>query len=289
MSAPTYTMRALANPGPGYVTWQYAYPDYLGTYAPSPILAGTAVIVSDPVPVKKRLPLASDHALAVFCDEAAAPWADSGAMSSGNFTVANGTPNANQPGIISKSIGFQRNGGNADEAIVGPNNPTLSSGVTAITLMGWIFPTDSPTSLGILISKQRNAVYSVSGQVIWLGLLAARTPSFGGINLTTVSSGIIATLSAWHHLAGTYDGATLNVYLDGVLVGTQADASGLDWGGAVEQAYPWWIGNSQEPNNANRRGFVGYIEDVRVITRALPISEIEDVVARGRIACGVYP
>lgn len=43
MSSPLYTMRALADPGPGYVTWQYGYPDYAGTHAAAPILAGTAV------------------------------------------------------------------------------------------------------------------------------------------------------------------------------------------------------------------------------------------------------
>jgi hypothetical protein len=51
MASPLYTMRALANPGPGYVTWQYGYPDYAGTHAPSAILAGTAVVVSGEVPL----------------------------------------------------------------------------------------------------------------------------------------------------------------------------------------------------------------------------------------------
>lgn len=47
MPATTYTMRALANPGPGYVTWRTVAPDYLGLLSPAPIQAGTAVIVSD--------------------------------------------------------------------------------------------------------------------------------------------------------------------------------------------------------------------------------------------------
>ncbi len=62
MASPLYTMRALANPGPGYVTWQYAYPDYAGTYAPAPILAGTAVIVSGPVPLENLGKLDTTHA-----------------------------------------------------------------------------------------------------------------------------------------------------------------------------------------------------------------------------------
>lgn len=43
-------MRALANPGPGYVTWTVFQPDFAGTYAGAPIQAGTAVIASGPLP-----------------------------------------------------------------------------------------------------------------------------------------------------------------------------------------------------------------------------------------------
>lgn len=45
-----YVMRALANPGPGYVSWTVFRPDYAGSYAPAPVQAGTAVIASGPLP-----------------------------------------------------------------------------------------------------------------------------------------------------------------------------------------------------------------------------------------------
>ena len=225
--------------------------------------------------------------MAVFCNESAAPWGDSGAMSSGNFTVANGTPDANQAGIINKSILFERNSEKADEALVGPNNPALASEITSITMMAWIYPTGAPTTLGIVLSKQRNATYSSSGQVILFGIDQSRIPTAFGYNITQLAGGPAVTLNAWHHLAATYDGASLSMYLDGIFCGSHADASGLDWGGATEQAYPWWIGNSQQPDTTNQRGFVGYIEDVRVITRALSLAEIGDVVARGRLLAAI--
>lgn len=44
---PSYKMRALANPGPGYVTWVTSNdPDFAGTLAPSAIQGGSAVIAS---------------------------------------------------------------------------------------------------------------------------------------------------------------------------------------------------------------------------------------------------
>jgi hypothetical protein len=44
---PHYEMRALASPGPGYVTWRSDdVPDFAGTLAPAPIVYGTAVVTS---------------------------------------------------------------------------------------------------------------------------------------------------------------------------------------------------------------------------------------------------
>lgn len=45
-----YKMRALANPGPGYVIWTVTgTPDFVGTYAPSAIQPGTAVLTGNMV------------------------------------------------------------------------------------------------------------------------------------------------------------------------------------------------------------------------------------------------
>jgi len=42
----SFAMRALANPGPGYVAWTSIRPDFSGADAPAAIQAGTAVVVS---------------------------------------------------------------------------------------------------------------------------------------------------------------------------------------------------------------------------------------------------
>jgi len=39
-----------------------------------------------------------------------------------------------------------------------------------------------------------------------------------------VDSASVLSLNTWHHVAGTYDGTTMNVYIDGVLDGTAAVA-----------------------------------------------------------------
>jgi hypothetical protein len=45
VSTKSFKMRALASPGPGYVTWVVpTTPDFAGAHAPSPIQPGTAII-----------------------------------------------------------------------------------------------------------------------------------------------------------------------------------------------------------------------------------------------------
>ena len=74
----------------------------------------------------------------------------------------------------------------------------------------------------------------------------------------------------WHHLAATFDGASLNAYVNGELITTNAEAQGVP---SPESATlkigrhaggPWL--------------FTGSVDEVRVYNRALSQEEIEDVV-----------
>jgi hypothetical protein len=73
-------------------------------------------------------------------------------------------------------------------------------------------------------------------------------------------------LNAWTHLASTYDGANLRVYVNGVLAGTTAVTGAI--GGT---ANPLRIGG----NLPWGEYFNGLIDEVRVYNRALAASEIQ--------------
>jgi hypothetical protein len=71
----------------------------------------------------------------------------------------------------------------------------------------------------------------------------------------------------WHHYAGTYDGTTVSIYLDGVLV-----ASSSYTGGAIALS-----GNDINIARNPAYGgdfFAGVLADVRLYGRALSASEI---------------
>ncbi len=99
----------------------------------------------------------------------------------------------------------------------------------------------------------------------------------GGTTGTLVaSSGTIAE-GRWVHAAAVYDGLSMRLYQDGVLVG-QAAKSGLL---TFQAAAPLWIGGN--PPSGSTRPWNGAIDDVRIYRRALGAEEIKT------LASGVVP
>jgi glucose/arabinose dehydrogenase len=74
------------------------------------------------------------------------------------------------------------------------------------------------------------------------------------------------TTSVWTHLAATFDGSNLRLYVNGSLVGTRTAA-----GTILTSANPLRIGGS----SALGRWFRGRIDEVRVYNRALSVTEIQ--------------
>jgi hypothetical protein len=99
-------------------------------------------------------------------------------------------------------------------------------------------------------------------------------PSAGlwiGDERTAAGTGALP-LNTWSHLAATYDGAALRLYVNGALVRTTAYA-----GSIATSASPLRIGG----NSVWPEWFKGLIDDVRVYGRALTGSEIQNDMSRG--------
>ncbi len=84
----------------------------------------------------------------------------------------------------------------------------------------------------------------------------------GGTTTTLVAdTGILTGLPNsldTYHVAATYDGATMRLFLDGVEVGSQAKTGAIDQNPAIET----WIGGN--PDSATVRPWKGSIDDVRI-------------------------
>lgn len=79
----------------------------------------------------------------------------------------------------------------------------------------------------------------------------------------------------WHHIAGTYDGQTIKLYVDGIL-----NVSGVGTGPIALDTVPVMIGGNYDVVD-NYRTWNGLIDDARVYTYALSDAEVSSLAHQG--------
>lgn len=79
-------------------------------------------------------------------------------------------------------------------------------------------------------------------------------------------------LNTWYHVAGTFDGDTIRLYVNGILVADSA-FHGTQVAGTV---YPPRIGRLSDPMQSQTRFWNGKIDEVRVWNRTLSQAEIQE-------------
>jgi hypothetical protein len=142
------------------------------------------------------------------------------------------------------------------------NSPSLNP-VNGITVAAWVNQGNcwcTPSRIvekgktdnqyGLFINASSNLEFLVAG--VANGALSTAPPSVG----------------AWHHVAGTYDGSLISLYIDGLLA-TQQVASGA----LPVTTDPLAIGDKPGSSSA-LNFFYGNIDDVRIYGSALPPTEV---------------
>jgi hypothetical protein len=81
-------------------------------------------------------------------------------------------------------------------------------------------------------------------------------------------------VDTWYHAAVTYDGSALTLYLDGVEVGSTPLT------GTVDRATRAPVAIGDHPAEEGHCPFHGFIDDVRILERALSQAEIDLIVGR---------
>lgn len=132
----------------------------------------------------------------------------------------------------------------------------------AVTMVAWV----KLTALGVdqkIISKRPSYVLTVYSNNI------PETEIFiGGVSNDTrsASGGTVLSTGVWYQIAGTYDGATLKTYVNGVLDRQISVSGNMD-----TVAYPITIGKTADSAG---NYFNGLIDDARVYNRTLSPTEI---------------
>jgi hypothetical protein len=147
-----------------------------------------------------------------------------------------------------------------------------------LTVATWLTVRSIPTQWVSVVAK---------GEFSWRISNNDSAPSFHfGITLwsepsPSINGNTTVGLEEWHHVAGTYDGADISLYLDGELDGTVSTTSSI----GVNTANVY-IGENPE---AAGRHWDGFIDDVRIYNRALSQAEIAALIQPQLKATLPYP
>jgi hypothetical protein len=154
-----------------------------------------------------------------------------------------------------------------------PDSSSLQSSTTAVSVSAWVEHTGSPGAYKYILAKGASGCIAAS-----FGLY---TGSAGGmIFYVSGNSGSTYTLSPdagtsvwngnWHHVAGTFDGTTVRLYLDGAQVGSGSTASGpISYG--LSTTNDVFIGQYA---GCGGLGFTGQIFAPKVWERTLSASQV---------------
>lgn len=139
---------------------------------------------------------------------------------------------------------------------------------TAITVMAWVFRTNWAQT-----NKRAVGIWAPNRTDDGFAIAAARGSSAGPmlvLSTTNTNSLVLqpnqdVLSTGWHHLAGTYDGATMALYVDGVQTGTRAADGVLD----LDPTDNWLLGAGASGGLLD-----GRIDDVRMYNSALLPAQI---------------
>ncbi|HEY5866900.1 MAG TPA: LamG domain-containing protein [Candidatus Tectomicrobia bacterium] len=135
---------------------------------------------------------------------------------------------------------------------------------TGMTLAAWVFPTSTTGVRDILLKEGANAdIYNLYARN-WRGRPEANV-LVGGSNRTAEGPAALSA-NVWTHVAGTYDGVTVRLFLNGVQVASTAIS-----GPIAASTGPLRIGG----NGLWGEFFQGSIDEVRLYNRALTQAEIQ--------------
>lgn len=179
----------------------------------------------------------------------------SGKGNKGTITNAAWTNN----GRFGKALSF--NGTNAWVTVPDSSSLDLTSGMT---LEAWVYPQGSLGGWRTIVMKEQT-----SSDVYYIETVDGKEVgdvSVAGNNYHIYSDNAVP-LNAWTHLAATYDGAYIRIYINGSLATVQHSLTGS----IQTSGSPLRIGG----NSIWGEYFQGLIDEVRVYNRPLSASEIQ--------------
>ncbi|WP_082035829.1 LamG-like jellyroll fold domain-containing protein [Pedobacter lusitanus] len=159
------------------------------------------------------------------------------------------------------------------------NTNSFNLAGTGLSFEGWIKPTafksafpNISTVMGIEVSDANVALLRLGDANLANNKLQF-VLNTGGATPKKLNSATALSANTWYHVAATYDGATMKIYINGVLDASLTATGTIAANGTLQISRSW---------DANR-GFAGQFDELRVWKTALSQTQIQ------ANTCGVSP
>jgi hypothetical protein len=185
----------------------------------------------------------------------------------GGTTTADESGNANTGSLNGPARTTGKNGSalsfdGLNDLVTVPDSASLDV-TSALTMEAWVYPT-SNSGYRTIVMKEKPGLYNwaLYGSTT-TGVPNGRVYTSADLDIKNPTK---LTLNAWTHVAVTYDGATLRMYIGGQQTVTRAVTGPL-----TTSAGPLQIGG----NSIWQEWFKGRLDDLRIYNRALTPTEIQ--------------
>lgn len=135
----------------------------------------------------------------------------------------------------------------------------ILGGLSNASLMAWIDLNPAFSTDGVIVGQDKFQIRITSAKKLE-----------AVVNGTTLTYGTALNVSQWYNVGATYDGANIKLYLNGILVGTQAKTGAISADASL-------LTLGKNPI-ANTKYFKGKIDEVRVFNSALTDSQLQRMV-----------
>jgi len=176
-------------------------------------------------------------------------------------------------GKFGNALSFNNDGDDNDRVDLG----NIDAPSTALTLSAWINPNDLANNgegrflakaTGISENQHFFMLSTIQNGPVFVPRVRLRTN--GAVTTLIGSQSENVLEDQWSHVAATYDGSTLNLYLNGVNVGSQAKTGLVNQDDSVLAT----IGNIPAGDQSGR-AFSGLLDDVCIFDLALSPTDID--------------
>lgn len=184
------------------------------------------------------------------------------------------------PGEVGQAFAF----GGGNQVVVVSNAPSLNP-TSQVSLEAWVRLSGYPASDGIVVvAKEDPNDWGTTQYYLGLRFIAGQWvfQPYVGIqgNLHNVNGATPVLLNTWYHAALTYDGVSLQLYVDGNLDGSAPVSGPLTTGTVPLTIGGFLVG----PWNVN-----GLVDEVSLYDRALSAAEIQSIYHAGSAGKCVAP